>query len=160
MISWCELIRVGNYCTRCLMGAACYWRVRAVFYGKNILYILEKKRNEMKLIKRSRRIRKENTKMYTISVVHTLVFTESLCLGHCTGLDPERTSLTQVKISVFFFYYTRRKWIDLNQYIIGIQCNLYPLQSLIFSVNVTYSYKNFTYTSSVLIIYEVKSYFT
>lgn len=97
--------------------------------------------------------------MYTISVVHTLVFSESLRLGHCTGLDPEETSLTQVKISVFFFYYTRTEW-DLNQYIIGLQCNLYPLQSLIFPVNVTYSYKNFTYTPSVLIIYQVKSYFT
>ena len=139
------------------MGAAGYWRVRAVFYGKNIL-IVEKKRNEMTL-KRSRRIRKEKTKMYTISVVHTLVFSESLRLGHCTGLDPEETSLTQVKISVFFFYYTRTEW-DLNQYIIGLQCNLYPLQSLIFPVNVTYSYKNFTYTPSVLIIYQVKSYFT
>ena len=55
-------------------------------------------------LKRSRRIRKEKTKMYTISVVHTLVFSESLRLSHCTGLDPEETSLTQVKISVFFFY--------------------------------------------------------
>ena len=109
--------------------------MRAVFYGKNIL-ILEKKRNEMAL-KRSRRIRKEKTKIYTISVVHTLVFSESLRLGHCNGLDPEETSLTQVKISVFFFYYTRTEW-DLNQYIIGIQCNLYPLQLLIFPVNVTY----------------------
>lgn len=86
-------------------------------------------------LKRSRRIRKEKTKMYTISVVHTLVFSESLRLGHCTGLDPEETSLTQVKISVFFFYYTRTEW-DLNQYIIGIQFNLHPLQSLIFPVNV------------------------
>lgn len=48
-------------------------------------------------LKRSRRIRKEKTKMYTISVVHILVFSESLRLGHCTGLDPEETSLTQVK---------------------------------------------------------------
>ena len=110
-------------------------------------------------LKRSRRIRKEKTKMYTISVVHTLVFSESLRLGHCTGLDPEETSLTQVKISVFFFYYTRTEW-DLNQYIIGIQCNLYPLQSLILPDNVTYCHKHFTYTSNVLIIYEVKSYFT
>ena len=97
--------------------------------------------------------------MYTISVVHTLVFSESLRLGHCTDLDPEETSLTQVKISVFFFYYTSTEW-DLNQNIIGTQCNLYPLQSLIFPDNETYCHKHFTYTSNVLIIYEVKSYFT